>query len=119
MEYGYFSAYTHAGSRKLMAGFVSGALRFTASQREKAVESEYAPGIMVSYLATGIACAEAATRPLPRGPTGALPARAVGGAELLVRISDLWDLLERASLVGRAFYEIRARHVLPPRIGAP
>ena len=124
-EYGYFSAYTHSGSRKLMAGSIAGNLRVTGnlkltrSQKEKVVESEYAPGIMVSYLATGMACAEAATRALPRGPTGASPARAVGDAELLVSISDLWDLLERSSLVGRSLYEMRARSVLPPKIGAP
>ena len=118
-EYGYFSAYTHSGFSKLMPGFIEENMRLTTSQKEKVVETEYYPSIMISYLATGIACAEAATRALPRGPAGKDPARNVADADLLVKVSDLWDLLDRTSLVGRALYEMRARHVLPPKIGAP
>lgn len=118
-EYGYFSAYTHSGSRKLMAGSIEGSIMLRAPQKEKVLETEYVQSIMFSYLGTGLACAEAATRALPRGPGGKGPARNVADADLLVRVSDLWDLLERTSLVGRALYEMRSRHVLPPKIGAP
>ena len=94
-------------------------MKLTTSQKEKVVDTEYAQSIMVSYLAIGIACAEAATRKLPRGPGGSSgPARAVADVDLLVKIADLWDLLRRSSLVGRALYEMRARHVLPPVVGA-
>jgi hypothetical protein len=86
------------------------------SEKEKVVETEYHQSIWISYLATGIACTEAATRALPRGLGGSASARMVAEAELLVEISDFWDLLERTTLVGRAFYEMRARHVLPPRL---
>ncbi len=67
-EYSYFSGYSHSGFRKLMPGFIEGNMRLTTSQKEKVVETEYAQSIMVSYLATGIACAEAATKALPRAP---------------------------------------------------
>jgi hypothetical protein len=113
-EYGYFSGYSHSGFAKLMRGFMEGNMKLTTSQKEKVVETEYAQSIMASYLATGIACAEAATRRLPRGPGGSSGASPVAEAELLVKLSDLWTLLERSSLVGRALYEMRARHVLPP-----
>ncbi len=73
---------------------------------------------MISYLALGIACAEAATRVLPRGPSGGATARRVADVDLLVKISDLWDLLDRSSLVGKAFYEMRTRNILPPKIGS-
>ncbi|QIN84639.1 hypothetical protein GBA63_19770 [Rubrobacter tropicus] len=119
-EYGYFSGYSHSGFRKLMPGFIEGNMKLTTAEKEKVVETEYAQSIMISYLAAGLACAEAASRALPRrGPTGPLTARAVGDADLLVRLSDLWDLLDRSSLVGRALYEMRARSILPPKIGAP
>ncbi|QIN77526.1 hypothetical protein GBA65_02295 [Rubrobacter marinus] len=118
-EYGYFSGYSHSGFRKLMPGFMEGNMRLTTSEKEKVVETEYAQSIMISYLATGIACTEAATRALPRGPSGGAPASKVADADLLVKVSDLWDLLDRTSLVGRALYEMRMRHVLPPKFGAP
>ena len=100
---------------KLMPGMM-GNMKLTTSEKEKVVETEYHQSIWISYLSTGIACTEAATRALPQVPGGSAPARMVAGAELLVKVSDLWDLLERTSLVGRAFYEMRARHVLPLRL---
>lgn len=118
-EYGYFSAYTHSGYSKLMPGFIGANMRLTTSQKEKVVETEYYLSIIISYLGTGIACAEAATKALPRGPGGKDPARGVADVDLLVKVSGLWDLLERTSLVGRTLYEMRARHILPPKIGAP
>lgn len=114
-EYGYFSGYSHSGFFKLMPGMM-GNTELTTSEKEKVVQTEYHQSIWISYLATGIASTEAATRALPRGRGGAAPARMVAEADLLVKISDLWDLLERTSLIGRAFYEMRARHVLPPRL---
>ncbi len=117
-EYGYFSSYSHSGFSKLMPGFIEGNMKLTSSQKEKIIDTEYAQSIMVSYLAIGIAYTEAATKRLPRGPTGSSGSpRAVGEAELLVKLSDLWELLERSSLVGRALYEMRARYVLPPTVG--
>ena len=114
-EYGYFSGYSHSGFFKLMPGMM-GNMKLTTSEKEKVVETEYDQSIWISYLATGIACTEAATRVLPRGLGGSALARMVAEVELLVKVSDLWNLLERTSLVGRAFYEMRARHVLPPRL---
>lgn len=117
-EYGYFSGYSHSGFSKLMPGYIEGNMRLTSSQKEKVVDTEYAQSIMVSYLAIGIACAEAATRKLPRGPQGTSgPAMAVADIDLLVKISDLWDLLQRSSLVGRGLYEMRMCHILPPTVG--
>jgi len=118
-EYAYFSGYSHAGFSKLMPGFIEGNMRLTSSQKEKVVDTEYAQSIMVSYLAIGIACTEAATRKLPRGPAGSSgPAKAVADLDLLVKTSVIWELLDRSSLVGKALYEMRARHVLPPVVGA-
>ena len=118
-EYAYFSSYSHSGFSKLMPGLIEGNMRITLSQKEKVVDTEYAQSIMLSYLAIGIACAEAAARKLMRGPAGPSgPAKAVADFDLLVKLSVLWNLLERSSLVGRALYEMRARYVPPTVVGA-
>lgn len=117
-EYGHFSGYSHSGFYKLMPGFIEGNMKLTSSQKEKVIDTEYAQSIMVSYLAIGMACVEAATRNLPRGPAGSSGAARVADFDLLVKLSDLWELLEWCSLVGRALYEMRARHILPPTIGS-
>jgi hypothetical protein len=62
-------------------------------------------------------CAEAATRELARGRDGASGTRVVAGAELLTELTGMWDVLRETSLLGRAIYEMRARHVLPPAVG--
>ena len=117
-EYGYLSAYSHAGFEKLMPSLMEANMELSGSQKQKVIETEYAKSIAFSYLATGMACAEAATRKLPRGPTGSSgPPRRVADAQLLVKLSELWDLLQRGSLVGRSLYEMRARHLLPPTVG--
>jgi hypothetical protein len=41
----------------------------------------------------------------------------VAGAELLAELTGMWDVLRETSLLGRAIYEMRARHVLPPAVG--
>jgi hypothetical protein len=87
-EYGYFSGYSHSGFFKLMPGMM-GNMKLTTSEKEKVVETEYHQSIWISYLATGIACTEAATRALPRGSGGSAPATMVAEAELVVKVSDL------------------------------
>lgn len=90
----------------------------TPAQREKLVDTEYAQSILFSYLAAGLACAEAATRKLPRGPDGGSGARPVAGAELLAELAGLWDILRETSLLGRALHDMRVGRVLPPTVGA-
>jgi hypothetical protein len=35
--------------------------------------------------------------------------------ELIVKLSELWEVLQRISLLGRSLYEMRVRDILPPR----
>ena len=117
-EYGYLCGYSHAGFAKLLPGYIEGQMRLTASEKQKVVDTEYAQSIMFSYLGMGIACAEAATRELVRGRAGSSgPPRRVADADLLVELSDLWGALQRSSLLGRALYEMRLRHILPSTVG--
>jgi hypothetical protein len=116
-EYSYLCGYTHSGFRKLLAGYAEVHSSLTPEQKQKVVDTEYAQSILLSYLAAGFACAEAATRELARGWDGASGARVVAGAELLAEVTGMWDVLRETSLLGRAIYEMRARHVLPPAVG--
>jgi hypothetical protein len=116
-EYGYLCAYAHSGFRKLLAGYAEVRSDLTPSQEEKVVDTEYAQSILLSYLSAGVACAEAATRSLPRGEDGAAGARAVADADILVKLSDLWDEMRATSLLGTA-HEMRVRKVLPYARGA-
>lgn len=117
-EYGYLSGYTHSGFGKLLAGYAEVHSRLTPAQEQKVVDTEYAQSILLSYLAAGVACAEAATRRLPRGEDGASGEAAVADADLLVKLSELWDELRDASLLGTALHEMRVRGVLPSAGGA-
>lgn len=117
-EYGYLCGYTHSGFRKLLAGYADVRSRLTPEQEQRLVDTEYALSIVLSYLSAAFACAEAATRRLPRGEDGTAGNRAVAGGELLAELADLWDELRATSLVGRALYEWRVARVLPPAVGA-
>jgi hypothetical protein len=117
-EYGYLCAYAHSGFRKLMAGYAEVHSSLTPEQQQKVVDTEYAQSILLSYLAAGFSCAEAATRELARGREGTSGNRAVAGAELLAELATLWDELRETSLLGKALYEMRTRRVLPPAVGA-
>jgi lambda repressor-like predicted transcriptional regulator len=118
-EYSYLCGYSHSGFSKLLPGYMEGHMSLTTSEKQKVVETEYNQSIMLSYLGAGIACAEAATRKLPRDPAGTSgPPRPVVDANLLVKLSDLWGVLQSSSLLGRALYEMRLRHILPPTMGA-
>ncbi len=116
-EYGYLCGYSHSGFRKLLPAYAEAEMELSPAQKEKIVDTEYAQSIMLSYLSAAFACAEAATRKLARGPGGGSGAAPVADAELLVKLSDLWDELAGASLIGRALYTMRVRGVLPPAGG--
>ena len=51
------------------------------------VNTEYAQSILLSYLAVGFACAEAAAKKLARGREGVSGNRAVASAELLTELA--------------------------------
>lgn len=112
-EYSYLCGYSHSGFRKLLPAYAEAEMDLDAAQKEKIVDTEYAQSIMLSYLSAALACAEAATRKLARGPGGASGRAAVADAALLAKLSELWDELEDASLVGRALYTMRTRALLP------
>lgn len=112
-EYGYLCGYTHTGFRKLLAVYSEVYSDLTLAQKEKIVDTEYAQSILLSYLAAGLACAEAATRRLPRGEDGTAGDRAVAEAGLLVKLFDLWEELRQTSLLGASLHEMRVRRVLP------
>lgn len=114
-EYGYFSGYSHAGFPKLMARYYQASKKYTSSQKEEAVEKEYDQAIWVSYLAAATVCAEAGLRELPR--RGGAPARGAS-LEVQVKLDDLWVVMRRAALLGKALWELRVRHVMPPILGA-
>jgi hypothetical protein len=118
-EYGYLSGYSHSGFAKLLPGYIEGRAKLTESQKQKVIETEYFRSFEFSYLSAGLACAEAAMRDLPRGRSGSLgPPRQVADAELIVKLSELWDVLQRISLLGRSVYEmLRVRDILPPNVG--
>lgn len=114
-EYGYFSGYSHAGFPKLMARYFAASKSYTSSQKEEAMEKEYAQAVMVSYLAAASACAEAGLRELPR--LGGAPAR-VADLEVHVKLEEIWDVMRRAALLGKALWGLRVRHIMPPILGA-
>ncbi|MDP9478439.1 MAG: hypothetical protein M3R38_22620 [Actinomycetota bacterium] len=114
-EYGYFSGYSHAGFPKLMARYYEASKRYTSSQKEEAVEKEYDQALWASYLAAATACAEAGLRELPR--FGGAPAR-VADLEIFLKLDGLWDVMRRAALLGKALWELRVRHIMPPILGA-
>lgn len=115
-EYGYFSGYSHAGFPKLMVRYFAASKAYASSQKEEAAEKEYAQAVMVSYLAAASACAEAGLRELPH--VGGASAR-VAGLEMHVKIDGLWEVMRRAALLGKALWELRVRHLMPPILGAP
>ena len=117
-EYAYLCGFAHSGFDKLLPGYMGAHLGLTPEQKQEVVDKEYAQSLLFSYLAAGFACAEAATRELPRGRDGAAGAQAVAGAELLAVLTGLWDELRETSLLGRTLYEMRVRRVLPPAVGA-
>ncbi len=114
-EYGYFSGYSHSGFRKLMPCHIEASKRFTTSQKEEAVEKEYYQAVMFSYLTAASACAEAGLRVLPRDGSG--PAR-VADLDLYLKLDDLWAVMRRAALLGKALWELRVRHIMPPVLGS-
>lgn len=116
-EYAFLCGFAHSGFDKLLPGYMGARPGLTEGQRREVAEKEYAQSILLSYLATAFACAEAATRKLPRGRDGASGRRTVADAELLVKLSEL-DELRETSLLGRSLHEMRVRHVLPFADGA-
>lgn len=118
-EYGYLCGYSHSGFAKLLPGYIEGRVKLTESQKQKVIETEFFRSLEFSYLSAGLACVEAAMRDLPRGRSGSSgPSSQVVDAELIVKLSELWDVLQRISLLGRSLYEMRVRHILPPAVGA-
>jgi hypothetical protein len=115
-EYGYFSGYSHAGFPKLMARYYEASNKYTSSQKKEAVEKEYDQAVWVSYLAAAISCAEAGLRELPRH--GGAPAR-VASMEVQVKLDELWAVMRRATLLGKALWGLRVRHIMPPILGVP
>ncbi len=115
-EYGYFSGYGHAGFPKLMARYYEASKKYTSSQKEEAVEKEYDQALWASYLAAASGCAEAGLRELPR--VGGAPAR-VADPEVHVKLEELWAVMRRAALLGKALWELRVRHLMPPILGTP
>ena len=98
-----------------MARYYEASKKYTSSQKEEAVEKEYDQALWVSYLATATACAEAGLRELPRA--GGVPAR-VASLEVQVKLDELWAMMRRAALLGKALWKLRVRHVMPPILGA-
>lgn len=115
-EYGYFSGYSHAGFPKLMARYYEASKKYTSSQKEEAVEKEYDQALWASYLAAATACAEAGLRELPR--VGGAPAR-VADLDVHVKLEELWVVMRRATLLGKALWELQVRHLMPPILGTP
>lgn len=68
---------------------------------------------MVSYLAVASACAEAALRELPRA--GGEHA-AIADPDLYVKLDELWAAMRRAGLLGKALWELRVKHIMPPNL---
>ena len=115
-EYRYFSGYSHAGFPKLMARYYEASKKYTSSQKEEAREKEYDQAVWVSYLAAATVCAEAGLRELPR--LGGAPAR-VADLEVQVKLDELWALMRRTALLGKALWELRVRHIMPPILEMP
>ncbi|MGI8909529.1 MAG: DUF5677 domain-containing protein [Rubrobacteraceae bacterium] len=113
-EYSYFSGYSHAGFHKLMPKFIESSKKLTTSQREKVIETEYDPALFVSYLAIASACTEASVKYLPC--VDGSVAR-VADVELLVKLDELWAVMRRSALLGKALWELRVRHIMPPLLG--
>lgn len=113
-EYGYFSGYSHTMFRKLLPAYIAHTSKLTTSQKEKVFETEYAPAIMVSFLAVASACAIAASKELARAGGGP---QAVGGVDLLVRLAELWERLRKDALLGQALWKSGVRYFVLPMIG--
>jgi hypothetical protein len=114
-EYGFFSAYTHGGFRKLLpAQMGEGRVSLSTSQKEKVINTEYFQAIVYSWLAAASACAVATSKKLPRRDGSS---RALDDLELLVRLANLWDLMREISLPGKALWEAGARHFVVPTLG--
>lgn len=92
-------------------------MNLTPSEKQKVVDTEYVQSIMLSYLSAGMACVESATKELPRGIRGSSgPPKAVADADLLIKLSNMWDTLEKSSLIGRSLYKMRVRDIFPKSV---
>ena len=113
-EYSYFSGYSHAGFHKLMPRFIESSRKLTTSQREKVIETEFDPALFISYLAIASVCAEACVKDLPCVDGSVVR---VADVELLVKLDELWAVMRRSALLGKTFWELRVRHIMPPLLG--
>ncbi len=87
---------------------------FTTTQKEEVVEKKYDPTVMVSYLAAASASAEAGLRRLPR--VGGVLAW-VADVDAYAKLEDFWEMMRHTSLLGKALWELRVRHIMPPTPG--
>lgn len=115
-EYAYFSGYIHAAFPKLMPSYYESSNKYTTPQKREASEKEYDQAGWVSYLAAASACAEAGLRKLPRAAGD--PAR-VASPDTYLKLEELWAVMRRTALLGKALWELRVRHIMPPIIGTP
>ncbi len=69
---------------------------------------------MVSYLAADSASAEAGLRRLPR--VGGVLAW-VADVDAYAKLEDFWEMMRHTSLLGKALWELRVRHIMPPTPG--
>ena len=106
--------YSHAGFPKLMVRYFEASKKYTTSQKEEAIEKEYFQAVIVSYLAVASACAEASLGEIPRAGGGAA---AIANPDLYVKLDDLWAVMRRAALLGKALWELRVKHIMPPSVG--
>lgn len=113
-EYRYFSGYSHAGLPKLMPRYFGTSKLYTSSQKEEAIEKEYDQAVLISYLAVASACAEAGRRMLPRAGAPGAP---VGDLEVHLKLDDLWTEMRRMALLGKALWDLRVQHIMPPILG--
>ena len=107
-EYKYFSGFSHVGMSKMNFLFLSDR-RFKSKLDQSVKEKVYndkifLPSLWVSYTATANAITEVFT---------ILQAYAPNNIEIIVALIELWETLEKKTLIAKAIWNIRAKDFFP------
>ncbi len=109
-EYEYLCGYNHIGEEKIMISLMEKTRLSEDNKKEYLLKEITLPSISISYIAVASTCTEAWKYLIQ------YDSDLSKSIEFIEAIFDFWDDLSQMGLMGKLFWEIHAKNILPPII---